>query len=137
MDLLDLRHKIEKIDSKIPNINYGGCGTFSYHLHKTLKDKYDIDSEIYYISGPPAGIDYDIKFSHILLKVEDYFIDNKGLYRVDKSSINPNNKLSTEKLKEMIGIKELWNNKFNVVYFDSNLQIKQISDDLIKLIYKI
>ena len=137
MNLSDLRYKIERIDNKIPNINCGGCGTFSYHLHKVLKEKHGIESEIYYMGGPKAAIDYDIKFSHILIKVDNYFIDNKGFYEVDKSSLDPDKKLSTEKLEEMIGIKELWNSKFNVTYIDSNFQTKQISDKLIELIYEI
>jgi hypothetical protein len=62
-----LKGKISEINNKYPNINYGGCGTFSYHLHKVLKDKYDIDTEIVYIKSPnPPGLkpDYDVKFTH-------------------------------------------------------------------------
>lgn len=38
--------KISHINNKYKNINYGGCGTFSYYLYHALKINYDIDSEI-------------------------------------------------------------------------------------------
>ena len=137
MRIEELKYKIQSIDSKIPNINYGGCGTFSYHLHKRLKDKYGVDSEIYYLEGSRARIDYDIKFSHIVIKIGDYFIDNKGLYDVNTFPGYGNNKLSPEKLEEMIGIKDLWNDKFDVTVTDSNFMPQKMSDKLIKLIYQI
>ena len=34
MDYYSLKLKIQGINKSMPNIEYGGCGTFSYHLHK-------------------------------------------------------------------------------------------------------
>lgn len=128
--LRNIQIEIEKINNDLPKINYGGCGTFSYHLNKVLKDKYDINSEIYYLKGDPAAIDYDILFSHIVLKVDNYIIDNNGFYdyydysrRVD--DIKP---LSIDKLEEMLYIPGLWNSEF---YNNENI------NELINRIYKI
>ena len=110
-----LRQEILKINEKHPNINYGGCGTFSYHLHKLLKEKYNVETEICYIPGPRCAIEYDVKFTHILVKWNNILIDNNGFYLRDDYSYQLND-LSTDKLHEMINIPELWNNKFNHHY---------------------
>lgn len=120
--------KIKLINNKYPSINYGGCGTFSYYLNKVLKDKYNLDSEIVYIkSDSPPGLmpDYDISFSHIMVKVNDYYIDNNGVYKnciVEKLDIN--------KLKEMISIPQLWNNVYN------HSQTSELIKDLYLLLLK-
>lgn len=122
---MDLKQEIEKINNDIPNINYGGCGTFSYHLNKVLQEK-NIQSEIYYLPGPPAAIKYDIEFSHIVIKVDDVIIDNNGFYyNIPNSWTNKLKPLSEEKLKEMINIQPLWNDKF------------KDKEELIKRIYKL
>lgn len=121
-----LRQEILKINTKYPYINYGGCGTFSYYLQKTLKDKYNIDTEICYVPGPRCAIEYDVKFTHILVKWENILIDNNGFYFFKDYSYELNS-LSTDKLREMINIPELWNNKFDV----------GLKNDLVKDIYLI
>lgn len=121
-----LRQEILKINEKYPNINYGGCGTFSYHLHKTLKDKYNIKTEICYIPGPSCAIEYDIKFSHILVKWENILIDNNGFYLSENYPHQLSN-LPVDKLREMINLSKLWNNKFDV----------NLRNDLVKDIYLI
>lgn len=111
-----LKSKIENINCKFPNINYGGCGTFSYHLQKVLSHKYNVSTEIYYIKSPnPPGLmpSYDIKFRHILVRFGDFLIDNNGLHQMPKND-DSLAKLSTEKLEEMINIPELWNNVFDI-----------------------
>ena len=105
---------LPELNNKYPNINYGGCGTFSYHLHKALKEKYNINTEIVYIKAdhPPGGKpDFDLKFTHILLRYENYYIDNNGIH-FDLSNCEIEN-LPLSKLEEMIYIPELWNNKFD------------------------
>jgi len=113
MNLRTLQLKIEEINNDLPKINHGGCGTFSYHLKKVLDEKYDIKSDIYYIPGDPAAIDYDILFSHILLKVDDSIIDNNGFYNVNSPWVKDLIPLPETKLKEMIEIPELWNSEFH------------------------
>ena len=46
MILDELELKLYEINKELPDINYGGCGTFSYHLKKVLKEKYNIKSFI-------------------------------------------------------------------------------------------
>ena len=101
---------------------------FSYHLRKVLEEKYNIKSEIYYLPGPPANIKYDVLFSHIVIKVNDTIIDNNGLYECGSEWTTNLNKLSEEKLKEMLDIPKLWNNKF---YNDENV------NNLINRLYQI
>lgn len=121
---------IKLLNDKYPNIDYGGCGIFSYYLSKILLDKYNINSEIFYIESTKApGLkpDYDIHFWHIYVKAFGIYIDNKGFY----NSINEDyvvNRLSISKLYEMINIPELWNNKFN------HLDSKSLVDDMMLLI---
>ena len=99
MILEELELKLYEINKELPDINYGGCGTFSYHLKKVLEDKYNIKSEIYYLPGKPAAIEYDVLFSHIVVKVNDTIIDNNGLYECGSGWTTNLNKLSEEKLK--------------------------------------
>jgi hypothetical protein len=131
--IYNIINNFPKLNEKYPNINYGGCGTFSYHLYKVLKDKYNIDTEIVYIKtdhAPGGKPDYDLKFSHIMLKytnkddTSDYtfYIDNNGVYKYLPDIIET---LSLSKLEEMISIPELWNNKFN----------HSMSDDLKRDLY--
>lgn len=126
LDINHLKYKINEINEKYPNINYGGCGTFSYYLYKVLKEKYDVNTEIVYVPSPnPPGLkpDYDVKFSHILVKIGDEVIDNNGFHQYSDMCVN----LPFEKLEEMVGIPELWNNRFN----------HQVKNELIKDIYQI
>ena len=126
--LNDIKVKIEEINKDIPNINYGGCGTLSYHLKKVLDEKYDIKSDIYYLPGSPAAIEYDVLFHHLVLKIDDIIIDNNGFYENGIGWSKDLKSLPEEKLKEMIDIPELWNNKF---YSDSNIK------ELVERIYQI
>jgi hypothetical protein len=106
-----LLKKIKDLNSKYPNINYGGCGYFSYYLHSHLLEKYNINTEIVYIeSDTPPGLvpNYDIKFKHILIKWGNHFIDNNGLHKNLEVSV-----LTKDKLEEMITINDLWNNRFD------------------------
>jgi hypothetical protein len=120
--------KFPEINSKYDKINYGGCGTFSYHLSKRLKDKYDINSEIIYRKhkDPPGKRpDFDIRFDHIFVKVDHVIIDNNGIYQFDNS--DKFGSLSFDKLEEMIKIPELWNNTFD----------HSKTDELVKDIYEL
>ena len=120
--------KLPTINDKYPNINYGGCGTFSYYLSKNIKDKYNIDTEIYYIkSETPPGLypDYDISFSHILLKLGDYYIDNNNKYEVSYQQNDIFEKLEMSKLEEMINIPQLWNNIYD--HSKTNELIKELN----------
>ena len=108
--------KLHTINDKYPNINYGGCGTFSYYLSKNIKDKYNIDTEIFYIKcDTPPGLkpDYDISFSHILVKIGDYYIDNNNKYEVCYQQNEIFEKIEMSKLEEMIKIPKLWNNIYD------------------------
>jgi hypothetical protein len=64
--------------------------------------------------GPRCAIEYDIKFTHILLKWEGLLIDNKGFY------------LSSEH-QDLVNIPQLWNNVFDM----------STKDELIKEIWSI
>lgn len=125
---------IQSINNHIPFIEYGGCGTFSYYLHNHLKDKYNIDSEIVYLIGPEAAIQYDIHFSHILVKIDGIVIDNNGCYDYNDNY----KKLNQSKLEEMLSIKELWNSKFNEGWY-CNYTFNYINpkDKLKELIFKL
>ena len=108
--------KLHTINDKYPNINYGGCGTFSYYLSKNIKDKYNIDTEIFYIKcDTPPGLkpDYDISFSHILVKIGDYYIDNNNKYEVCYQQNEIFEKIEMSKVEEMINIPPLWNNIYD------------------------
>ena len=73
------------INQKYPHINFGGCGTFSYYLGSVIQEKFNIDPEYVYIESdtPPFGKpDYDVKFSHILLKIDNWLLDNNGKYTI-------------------------------------------------------
>ena len=110
--LIKIDLNIEKINNEIPDINFGGCGTFSYHLSNTLNGKYGIENEFYYLPGAPAAIEYDILFSHIVIKVDDYFIDNNGFHNQKSGWCKDLIPLPKDKLEEMINIPELWNSQF-------------------------
>jgi hypothetical protein len=138
VDLNYLKHRVFEINNKYPNINYGGCGTFSYHLYQVLKNKYNTIAEIVYVPSttPPALYpNYDIKFSHILVKIGNVLIDNNGTYHINE----PENieLLSIQKLKEMISIPELWNNRFDQMVYNRNFSSERITDRLVKDIYLI
>lgn len=123
----EISHKISIINNKYKNIEHGGCGTFSYYLHQSLKINYGIDTEIVYIPSdtPPGGMPtYDIKFYHILLKYDQFIIDNNGVYKHDLIATQL---LGIDKLKEMLYLPQLW----NTVYDHS--QTKELSKDLLKL----
>lgn len=123
INLCDLERKISFLNRKYSNINYGGCGIFTYYLYKVLKYKYGVDVDVvYYPSETPPGLkpDYDVYFTHILLEIKNIcIIDNNGLYSINKSL----SKLSINKLEEMINIPLLWNN-----VFDHNDSISLIKD---------
>jgi hypothetical protein len=112
--LLHISREIEKISRDLPDINWGGCGTFSYHLSKAMKENHGIDSEIFYLPGAPAAVEYDILFSHIAIKAEGYVIDNGGFYdaRSKEGWVRDLVPLPYEKLEEMVGMPELWNSRF-------------------------
>ena len=89
-------------------IDHGGCGTFSYALSDVLT-RNDVPHELVYVEGP--GSDRcDLKFTHILVKVEDTLIDNHGLW--EKRKYHPTYSLSKSKLVEMLDDKQIWNDKF-------------------------
>lgn len=115
MQLEDISSEIKKINHKYPMINWGGCGTFSYYLSEKLNNE-NIPNQIVYIpekDTPENAYRCDIKFHHILVRVDDYLIDNNGFHPLitfDKDyEILP---LKKEKLKDMLEDKKLWNNVF-------------------------
>lgn len=102
--------EIKKINNKYPKIDWGGCGTFSYHLSEKL-NKLNIKNQIVYTpekETPKDAYRCDIKFHHIFVKVDDYLIDNYGI-RSFEEEVLP---LENEKLKCMLEDKKLWNNIF-------------------------
>lgn len=102
--------EIKKINNKYPKIDWGGCGTFSYHLSEKLNEL-NIKNQIVYTpekKTPKDAYRCDIKFHHILVKVDDYLIDNYGI-RSFEEEVLP---LENEKLKCMLEDKKLWNNIF-------------------------
>jgi hypothetical protein len=107
MLLSELNENISRIDSKLPYIELGGCGIFSYLLHNKLKDKYGIESEIVYQYGLHENC--EIQFSHILIKIDDKVIDNKGMYEYHEGYRH----LTIDKLEELVNRKDIWNNKFH------------------------
>lgn len=102
--------EIEIINNKYPKIDWGGCGTFSYHLSKKLNEL-SIENEIVYLpeKDPPNGsYRCDIKFRHILVKVDNYLIDNYGIRHINDDTLP----LESKKLECMLHDKKLWNNVF-------------------------
>jgi hypothetical protein len=127
MKNLDIISKVLEIlpiiNQRYPNISYGGCGTFSYHLGNSIQEKFNIEPEFVYIesaTAPGGKPDYDVRFSHILLKIDNWLLDNNGKYDV---YYNKCKNLPKSKLEEMIHIPELWNN----IYDHSN-SINMIDD---------
>lgn len=131
MDINLLADRISNINQKYSSINYGGCGTFSFYLNKSLKENYNIDTDIVYIisDNPPAGKpDYDVKFSHIMIKLDNLFIDNNGIYESSNLPIDIIlSNLSSNKLEEMINIPEIWNNIFD------HTQKENLKNDILKI----
>lgn len=106
----NLLEEIEKINNKYPKIDWGGCGTFSYHLSEKLNNL-NVKNQIVYVpekETPNGAYRCDIKFHHILVKVDDYLIDNSGIRNVEEELFH----LENEKLKCMLEDKKLWNNVF-------------------------
>ena len=108
-----LERQILNINSKYDNkIDWGGCGTFSYALSEVL-DKNSIPHEIVYVpeeSPPPGAHRCDIKFNHILIKIDDILIDSLGIKK--EKTYQQTIKLNKFKLKDMLCDKKLWNNIF-------------------------
>jgi hypothetical protein len=48
LNLLKLQKEIKRLNEKYPNIHYGGCGIFSYHLSSKL-DEIGVDNELVYL----------------------------------------------------------------------------------------
>ena len=129
MQSIDIISKVLEIlptiNQKYPDINFGGCGTFSYYLGSVIQEKFNIDPEYVYIESdtPPFGKpDYDVKFSHILLKIDNWLLDNNGKYDTYYNSFKV---LPKSKLHEMIHMPELWNNVYD--HSNSPNMIKDIS----------
>jgi len=123
--MMNLLLKIKEINSKYPMIDFGGCGTFSYHLSEKL-DSENIPNQIVYIpekNTPENAYRCDVKFHHILVKVDDYMIDNHGLKFVSNEVLI----LNKEKLKNMLEDKKLWNNIFPYE------QWTYLSDDILNI----
>lgn len=123
-----INKNLPTINDKYPNISFGGCGTFSYYLAQNLKDKYNINTEFIYIKdNRPENLwlDYDIHFTHIMIKLDNVFIDNNNVYNELPDYYQDYAPLPADKLKEMISTKWMWNNTFN--HNDSNKLIKDIN----------
>jgi hypothetical protein len=111
IDLLfsNLERQITNINLKYDRlIDYGGCGTFSYALSNVLVDN-NVPHELVYVEGPGSPR-CDLKFTHILVKVEDTLIDNHGFWK--KGLYHPTYSLSKYKLGKMLEDKQIWNDKF-------------------------
>jgi hypothetical protein len=112
-------NKLDKIKNsilplnKIHNkINYGGCGTFSYYLSSKLEELH-IEHKIVYLKEketPPNSFRCDIKFTHILIKIDDYIIDNNNYYYCNNYELY---ELEKTKLYNMLKEPRLWNNLFD------------------------
>ena len=106
MQSIDIISKVLEIlptiNQKYPHINFGGCGTFSYYLGSVIQEKFNIDPEYVYIESdtPPFGKpDYDVKFSHILLKIDNWLLDNNGKYH---TYYNPFNSYISTRLNQFL-----------------------------------
>ena len=109
-----LRKQIKLLNNKYPNINNGACGTFSYYISKVL-DKYDIKHDIVYSKEeitPPDAYRCDIKFEHIMIKLQTGYLDNNTLYLLFIDEREEYFFLDKPKLKEMLMDKKLWNDQF-------------------------
>jgi hypothetical protein len=103
--------EIQRLNQKYPKIDWGGCGTFSYYLSEKLTNM-NIPNEIVYIpekETPIGAHRCDIKFHHILVKVNDSLIDNYGISPSCNYQTQP---LDKSKLHSMLDDKKLWNNVF-------------------------
>jgi len=101
--------KIQEINKRYPNINYGGCGAFSYYLHQTLKKKYGQEVSIVYIpcEKTPENA-FGVKFRHMMVSWKNWYIDNNGFYSNHSKGIE----ISPRTLKAMIDVPHLWNSQF-------------------------
>lgn len=111
MYIKSLESEIKKINHKYPMIDWGGCGTFSYHLSRKL-DSENISNEIVYIpeeKTPENAHRCDVRFQHIFVKVGDYLVDNHGYKNISNYKVLA---LEKERLKDMLEDKKLWNNIF-------------------------
>lgn len=113
----NLADGISTLNQKYKNIDWGGCGTFSYYLSEKLNNM-GINNEIVYVPelNPPENCyRCDVKFEHFLVKVDDTLIDNRGFHSISNFSyrnINETYPLDKDKLREMLEDKKLWNNTF-------------------------
>jgi len=106
-----LLYQIVKIDKRHSKINYGGCGVFSYYLSLVL-EKYKIEHKIVYREEKnvdPKAFRCDIKFTHIMIDIGDYYVDNNGFHKKKGETLS----LNRDKLGEMILEPRLWSDVFN------------------------
>ena len=110
-----LMNYFNEFNRKYPDIDNGGCGTFSYHVSNLL-DSYGIKNEIVYAEEkevPDGAYRCDVKFEHILIKTEKFVIDNNGVYDLNSDYVKRLKYLKKRKLRKMINDERLWNDKFN------------------------
>lgn len=124
---------LPRIKSRVPNINSGGCGIFTFSLKEAL-NSLGIRSSIHIItSSDIEAFNQNIQedemlamdlmgWTHIILKVGDYLIDSDGVYEgLDdcEKFIGWNYKLSCEisidYLEDMIDNLR-WNKMFDRKY---------------------
>ena len=114
MNINLLRTQIEHLNNKYPKIDYGACGTFSYYLSEVLEQYNILHNIIYSVEKniPPDVFRCEIKFSHIIIKVGNLFIDNKGIYEGFPYGDQELKTLAKSKLFEMLKENRIWNDVF-------------------------
>jgi hypothetical protein len=110
MELQELAKRISYVNSKVKNINLGGCGIFALELYKILRFEFGIETEIVFF-GYKSG--RSINFEHIMLRYKDIWIDSKGLHNE-----GPKNTLDVHELTVLVEDKSRWNHAFHF-YFEN------------------
>lgn len=121
--------ELPKLNTKVPNIHYGGCCVFAEELYTVLKDL-ELEPKIYVITEKPKELlvfndgktidEDDIDVCHVLIEVDGVLIDNKGMYKDRKEYGEFTNEdmfktiyITIESLKRMNVEFKYWNRKFN------------------------
>ena len=110
MELQELARRISYVNSKVKNINLGGCGIFALELYRILRFEFGIETEIVFVG---FRTNREINFEHIMLRHKDTWIDSKGLHRD-----GPTGTMDVHELTELIEDKYRWNHAFHF-YFEN------------------
>jgi hypothetical protein len=110
MELQELAKRISYVNSKVKNINLGGCGIFALELYKILRFEFGMETEIVFTGCRSAR---SIDFEHIMIRYKDTWIDSKGLHRD-----GPKRTMDVHELTSLVEDKSRWNHAFHF-YFEN------------------